>query len=305
MAMLLTATLLLAAIAAAPCTASAEGPGASSLAVAVLQASGLDEQIEHIAEEAVLGVEPGGPGFPAEALRAMQEAAAQAYAPDRLKEFIRHRLERDLDPETSRAALDWWRSETGLRIAAAERAGAGPYAVLEQESFEEALEQRPPAPGRLALIGRIDAATRATETDLDVALFTGLGAALSGPPLGAGGAPPVWTELEEQLRIQRRELEPLFREAVQENLLFLYRGLSDEDLERFAHFAESDFGRRYHGIVGTALRDALIRAGLDLASRLPRVAPRPAPSATSVRTRRSRKGLRARKAFCGREGLSV
>lgn len=304
MAKLLTAALLLVAAVATSLPATAEGTRAKSLAAAVLEASGLGDQLEHIAQEAVLGVEPGGPGFPAEALHALREAAAQAYAPGRLKEFVLDRLERELDPETSRTALEWWQSQTGIRIAEAERAGAGPGAALEQDAFAEELDERPPARERLALIGRIDAATRATETDLDVALFTGLGATLFGPPLEAGGTLPQWKKLEEQLRVQRLELEPLFREAVRENLLFLYRGLSDEDLERFAGFSETDAGRRYHEIVGTALRDALIRAGLDLTSRLPRVAPRPAHSATSIRTRRKKRGLRAHKTPCGRGDLS-
>jgi hypothetical protein len=64
-------------------------------------------------------------------------------------------------------------------------------------------------------------------------------------------------------------LEVLTRQMV-ESFAWIYRSMSDGELDRYAEFAETAAGRKYHAATSKALTNAFVRASLDMGERVGR-----------------------------------
>ncbi len=268
------AGLLLAVLVASGEAAAGSGPAAartpspSEVVEALLTASGAEGQLPGIRRRVLAELErqASASGDPAGA--ALRERVARAYAPEALLRDLRSELLYRFEPSHAAAALAWYRSPLGARVAALERAAAGPSGAAALEAWREAVEADPPGPARMELLARIEAASRATEFAVALALDTTAGLYEGLHRVGGGGADGAESPeaFRRALEARRPALEEGFRRQVQGFLLFAYRDLSDEELGRLVAFLESDGGRWFTAAYNESLRAALRRGARRLLS---------------------------------------
>jgi hypothetical protein len=235
----------------------------------LLQSSGLSVQLDGLTA-----------GIRAQFLRAhrrqsnqdrltIDRIVAERFAPGTLYARIKTEFQRDLEPGRLQKTLAWYDSPLGKRITGQELAAliaAGGPAVAD-------LEQHPSSARRLELIERLDAVGGASETTVDVtvAIVRSLTVAFQpGLPAVAG---LTRDQLDKQIaQARNRTLEDM-RRVCMVSMLLAYRGLSDDELDQYVQFVESDAGRWYMSVMNSALLAAINAAADATASELAAVMP--------------------------------
>ena len=238
----------------------------------LLQSSGLKVQLDSLSA-----------GVRAQFLRAhrrqsdqdrqtIDHMVAERFAPEALYVKIRAEFQRDVETTRLQKALAWYGSPLGKRITGQE------LAALASAGGAEALadlERNRPSARRLELIERLDAGGGASETTVDVtiAIVRSLTVAFQpGLPAVAGLSRD---QLDRQIaRARGRTLEDM-RRICMVNMLLAYRGLSDDELDQYVQFVESEGGRWYMSVMNSALLSAIDAAAgataAELAAAMPQL----------------------------------
>lgn len=197
---------------------------------------------------------------------------AERFAPEALYVKIRAEFQRDVETTRLQKALAWYGSPLGKRITGQE------LAALASAGGAEALadlERNRPSARRLELIERLDAGGGASETTVDVtiAIVRSLTVAFQpGLPAVAGLSRD---QLDRQIAQARgRTLEDM-RRICMVSMLLAYRGLSDDELDQYVQFVESEGGRWYMSVMNSALLSAIDAAAgataAELAAAMPQL----------------------------------
>ncbi|OGL02427.1 MAG: hypothetical protein A3E31_10405 [Candidatus Rokubacteria bacterium RIFCSPHIGHO2_12_FULL_73_22] len=172
------------------------------------------------------------------------------------------------------AALAWYRSPVGRRITELEVAFSRSSGTeREIERYVGRLQQSPPARERLALVQRLDAAGRATETSLDVSIAIIRSLASAVDPYLPAERRLSRSQLESRIRQVRAQVFEQVRRLSFVMMLFIYRDVSDADLARYVAFAESEPGQWYVSAVSGAFVDAVGGIARGAATDLVRAVP--------------------------------
>jgi hypothetical protein len=195
---------------------------------------------------------------------------AERFAAETLYRKIRREFQKNLQPGGLESALAWYDSPLGQRITGQELAAlvaaGGAEAVAD-------LERNRPSSRRLDLIERLDTAGGASETTVDVtvAIVRSLTVAFQpGLPAVAGLSRE---QLEKQIfQARNRTLQDMKRLCMV-SMLLAYRGVSDDELEPYVRFVESDAGRWYTSVMNSALLAAVGAAADSTAAELATAVP--------------------------------
>ncbi len=192
------------------------------------------------------------------------------FAPEVLYTKIRIEFDRNLEPGRVEKALAWYDSPLGKRITGQELAAL--VAAGGSEAVAD-LERNHPSERRLELIERLDTGGGASETTVDVtvAIVRSLTVAFQpGLPAVAGLSRD---QLDKQIaRARNRTLEDMKRLCLV-NMLLAYRELSDDELEQYVRFVESDAGQWYMSVMNSALLAAVSAAADATAAELATAVP--------------------------------
>lgn len=204
--------------------------------------------------------------------QAIDRIVAERFAPEELYAKIRAEFQRDLETMRLQKALAWYSSPLGKRITEQELAAlvstAGAEALAD-------LERNRPSARRLELIERLDAGGGASETTVDVTIAIVRSLTVAFQP----GLPAVAglnrDQLDRQIAQARsRTLEDMRRICMM-SMLLAYRGLSDDELDQYVQFVESDGGRWYMSVMNSALLSAIDAAAgataAELAAAMPQL----------------------------------
>jgi Uncharacterized protein conserved in bacteria (DUF2059) len=195
---------------------------------------------------------------------------AERFAADALYARIKTELQRNLDSDPLEKALAWYDSPLGQRITGQELAAlvatGGAEAVAD-------LEQNRPSSRRINLLERLDAAGGASETtvDITVAIVRSLTRAFQ-PGLPAV-ADLTAGQLDQQIAQARNRTLHDMRRACLVSMLLAYRGLSDDELDLYVRFVESESGNRYMAVMNSALLTAINAAAEATAAELKTAVP--------------------------------
>lgn len=187
--------------------------------------------------------------------QALGDAAARAFAPERVRAVVRATLAKELSAADARASLDWLHSEIGRRITAIEEtAGEVEETRRREEIAAQVLAGLPPERAdRLARFARATSVGEyAFRVQLGMAVAIGRGIAAA-KGAGTGEVEAVRRGLEAQ---KAQILPQLERQAVAD-MAVVYGPVSDRDLDAYIAFAESPAGRRYHAVSTRAIEAAL------------------------------------------------
>ncbi|HXX47799.1 MAG TPA: hypothetical protein VEN47_06210 [Myxococcota bacterium] len=194
----------------------------------------------------------------------LRAAVRRAYGGQRLFDRAATSLADDWDSEAALTQLEFLDTRVGQKILRARALRRNPAMLDEFREFSRHFALENYAPVRVELLRRLDRALLVSKGGVLVnrAVMDGALAALSEALPGAEGA------RFRQMRAQAAREEPqLYPEAADQVLrwyLFAFNSLSDEELARYAQFAESPAGQWYVIAESRALRMAANGAGEDL-----------------------------------------
>ncbi|MDA2912413.1 hypothetical protein MYX77_00375 [Acidobacteriia bacterium AH_259_A11_L15] len=239
----------------------------------LLELSGLRAQLQYIRGNVLSRLSPG-PGESRQEFEEQRQIFANAYDPGRLYETVRGYLRHHADKDRLRAVVEWLRSPSAREITEVEVENSGPDAMQGFQSFAARIRQNPPPQQRVALMRRFQRASRALEQALETDMVTFQGiieAASRGLPPGrrptAEQRQRLLAEMRAQLDVQIDQYGPTI-------LLYNYQEASDEALEDYVIFLESDVGQWYVNITNRAMLSAMSaaarRAGNGMAQVLAR-----------------------------------
>ena len=218
-------------------------------AAAVYQDAGIREQVR-----ASLGVMPAHVRqmFSADAsarlsdqqLNAVTAAAERGFRIDVFEAPALNALAANLDAATVKRAEVFLHSDLGRRMVAADVASAN----LDEPQIDKIMKGdivAPSTPQRDALFGKLERASRSTESTVQI--FISLGQAVAiGTAVGAGRDPASTAESARKSgEASKSGLEQGLREPLRRYLAYSYRDMSDADLKHLLKFLDSPPGKGY------------------------------------------------------------
>jgi hypothetical protein len=271
--------------AAAPADA---GPARDKLIQDLLVASGLKQQLNQLPQKLMTGVRQSAKqqrkASPA-VLKAIEDAVTESFPAQAFFDRVSAGLRKDFDEKRLQALLKDYSTPTAKRMVELEQAAAPPD---EFARFARSAAATRPAPQRASLIKRIDAASRASDLAVDIAL-----AAMKGVASGiAGEGAEKAAAVDKAVEKQRASTTDAIRNATLLNLAFSYRNASDADLEEYAKFYEAENSKWLSGIVYSSLLEESQVASARAGERIGALAGKPA--STVAPPARSKAGADAR-----------
>lgn len=246
----------------------------------MLDLSGVRKLLPGLLGEVVTHLTRGGGELGERERSTVRSVAERTFESSRVYALVRDAYERHSARERRPGVAAWLRSPAGRRIVSLEIESARNADAATMSAFTARLQQRPPAPGRLELIERLDWVTGSSElsTDLVLAVQRGLALGLTRTlpreqRLRAGQL----AEVEER----RPQVLAAVREPMRLRLLYNFRDLTDDDLRHYIDFQGTPDARAHNRAVHRALLHALTltaqHTGATLAQSLPRPLTKPPP----------------------------
>jgi hypothetical protein len=212
----------------------------------------------------------------------------EIYNAEKIRKDMQTRIENNLDFESIENVLVWLRTPLGRKITLLEEAASSPEGQQQLGAFAKQLRTNPPSQARVHLGKRLDEATQATETTLELAVATSQEATFTKPgnaltpteqlyfsmtiPThfieGANALLPKeqridYATFQQQMKSQPQKMKHVYQHANLANFLYTYQNLSDDELDLYIAFSESESGRNYHKTIFKALQkiqqDAALR----------------------------------------------
>jgi len=229
----------------APLTAEAR----AKLIGEVLAATGLKQELNQLPERMVTGIKQYDDqqlkSTPALA-KAIEDAVATSFTADGFSSRVNAALTKNFDQLRLQALLRDFSAPAAKAMVALEHASHTPDEFAE---FERSAAATQPAPARAALIKRIDAANKASETAVDVAFASMQAIAMGIVSEDQGKAGSVTQTIEQR----RAASVSKIRDATLLNLAFSFKDASDADLEKYARIYENPNSKWFYGLVHDAL----------------------------------------------------
>ena len=192
----------------------------------------------------------------------MKALAPKAFAPEKLKAVVLPELKTGLTTSDLQAALKWLDSPLGIKCTRLEDEASTPEAYPEIDKYKAHLKKSPPTPERLKIIHKLDAALKATQTsvemalNLQVALLLAVNATL---PEEQQESP---AEILDDIKQHRPEIESALQLESLVSLFYTYRSLTEAEINQYIKFATSSAGSKYQEVADAAMKKALIAGGI-------------------------------------------
>ena len=177
-------------------------------------------------------------------LAAITAAAKRGFRIDVFEAPALQALAENLDPATVTKVQAFLASDLGRRMVAADVAEAAAGEEISDKIMDGEVAV-PSTPKRDLLFEKLERATRATESQVQIYLVMGEAVAI-GTAIGSGQDPKgVAERARKNGEASRAELEESMRVPMRKILAYGYRNLSDSDLKRMLAFLDSPAGKRF------------------------------------------------------------
>lgn len=243
---------------------AAERPRTPPILEEMLRLSGIEERLTRLPEAMMDVLDDGDSPFDAETDKRFRDIVRQSYRRDvTYPAFVAAVVER-YDARQARTVVEALRAPLFRRLQALENDAIAPGALARLSAYSEQLADDRPSVDRHLLIRRLDAASGATEVNLEIFAST-VGAFGAMPPAPGTSMRDVRAAVKEQSVVG-------VKNHVLLTLLFAYRSATDEELREYAAFWESSPGRWWVTTMNRAVVRAITRAA-EMAVRRMRQAP--------------------------------
>jgi hypothetical protein len=194
--------------------------------------------------------------FPQESRDGLKKAALEALSASRLLPVYERSFSNGIDIMTLTAVSDWYKTPIGAKILHIENVENGPP--------DENFLKRPVPPGRSSLIDELDRQTQNTERA--VAAITSLNHALLAGMLESSWVPQQTKDafLSGYEQSFVAAVTPRIAALVRTSNLFVYRNLSDDELDEYIRFLATPSGRKFSRVTWEATQAAMKKGGADV-----------------------------------------
>ncbi len=273
--MLRTIWITLIGVLLMPAAVLGQSPSAAQLDE-LYRKSGLAGLVEQIPAGVQAGFDKafdGGLDAPltARQLKIIHTRIPQAYAADDIRPGIIAVLADKLTAADVRVALEWLESPLGRKCTALETAAAAPEALSAMDVYAKELQQSPPSPERIELLGELAQAVKAAENAVEVVMNTQLAIAVG----MMAALPAEQRQPVDIIRDQIEQVRPQVTAAMEDQtvlaFLYTYRELTADEIRQYLQFARSDVGARYHAAASEGIEQALTAGSLKLGAMISEV----------------------------------
>jgi len=231
----------------------------------LLERSGLKVQLESLAAGVRVQFLLGRARLSGEDRLTIDRIVSRRFSSAALYARIRLEFEPNLESGKLAKALEWYDSPLGKRITGLELASL----MLEIPDFEKDR----PSKRRLDLIRRLDAGGGASDTTVDVTMAIVRNLTRAFQPALPAVARLSPGQLEHELTQVRKLTLERIRRACLLNMLTAYRDLTDQELEQYVRFVESESGQWYMSMMNGTLLIAVDAAAEATATELAAAVP--------------------------------
>jgi hypothetical protein len=196
--------------------------------------------------------------MPRSTITGLRSALKTAFAPERFEDEILHAFKLKLSNDDIQEVLAWMGSVTGKKIAQLEAAATRSDHGAGLQQFQSRLQA---APNRIKRIGRLDLASKTTDTRINVTLKAQLAIVMVlVEHLPATAKPTTDTLMTAIENTSRRLIEEAMRDETQLFFHYTYHSLTTAELDSYVAFAASPAGARYYDATAAGI-DAALTAG--------------------------------------------
>ena len=191
-----------------------------------------------------------------------------SYQGETLYDHVFRHFETHAEPAQLEEALVWLHSPLSKKMTEFEVEASTPESQKQLMEFAQGLGANPPSEARVGLVLRLDEATRAS--DLSVNMLASVTRAMieGTQPLLPPEKKISEEDLEKQMEYMKAALQSTIKSTILVSFLYTYRGASDEELERYAGYWESESGQWLNRITGEAWLEAMSAAGREAGARI-------------------------------------
>lgn len=238
-------------------------PEIDSIIEEVLILSGLKQQIEQIPGH--LKSQKLPPQLSQQQHNTIARILSESFQPQFLNEEIKEYLRQGFTDERAWQLLVWLRSPLSRKMSQLEVHATAAESIPDIERFAARLQSSLPEAQRLALVERLDAAGKLSETGTDMVIeLLRIMTQLSNEMTSPGRRPPA-ASFDQKLNALRSQLLVVVRQKTQLTYLFAYRSVADAELNEYVSFFESSLGKWYVKTFNDSILHAL-RAGTEKAA---------------------------------------
>ena len=194
-------------------------------------------------------------------LKALKKAIATAYAPARMRADARNFLESELAEADQKQVLTWLDSDTGKKINLLEEQ-SGEVTDRKKRDQESSAYAATLPKNRSDRIQRFMQVVRASEAMASLIINNNLAIA-NGLAMTAPVQELISLEaLSKQLESQRPQLIVSMDKRLLAEYAYIYRTVTDAEIDAYIAFAETPSGRKYHAAFIGAIERAMTEASL-------------------------------------------
>jgi len=200
----------------------------------------------------------------------LDQVLSAHFRPTEFETAINQQFLKGYSPERLPELLDWVRSPTAAKLSALEQRAYSPGSREALVDFAGALTNTPPPESRLLLVHRIYEASRLCDTEVETTIalvYTTAEAIGPALPKEKRYGP---NELDKALGTVKSRYRSVMKNARIVQYLFAFQSATDEELEQYAGFLESDGGKWLAAIVDKGFFDATESISRQLREEIPR-----------------------------------
>ena len=190
--------------------------------------------------------------------REIRASIATVFAVEDIKKTIMGACRESLSVDDLKDVLGWLDSPVGRKFTQLEEAASSPEQYLAMQRFAQQLQESPPRPERLKILKQLDAAVKATESAVELALNTQLAIAVAISASLPKEQQPAYDRLTEMIEQTRPQIQAVMQTQTLVSMLFTYKDLADAELGRYLAFAVSHAGAKYHAAYISGFKKALL-----------------------------------------------
>lgn len=180
---------------------------------------------------------------------------ANSFSAREIERKLATAIDEELTAKQRTEVLEWYQTPVAEKIAGAEIAASAPASWPEIRARASELNERYEGTDRAELFQRYDQAARATESAVDTTIAVQLGLATAMSALGQDSV--HFEEIEERIESQRGAMQALMSKQVYDSYLYTYRNVSNQEMDLYLDFLESDAGRAFTSVVTRSVKHAV------------------------------------------------
>ena len=234
------------------------------LVQALMSKSGVTKQVEQMPLLVMYGIDQAflhsQPSLSPDMYVKLKHAAVSSFRAAPILVKIQQNIENKFNKYDIEAILQWLTSPLGEKITKLEESASSPSAYESMQSMKEELLKDT---GRVKKMRKLDAAIKATESSVDMAMNTQIAIASSMATALNPDDPTLNDKIVKSSMAGRKQLESDVRDKTLVSLLYTYRTLKDGEIDKYIDFASSDLGRRYQEVITDGMNSGFISASRD------------------------------------------